>query len=258
MRVILPILICAVCAGIILATGTNKDLFLAWNAAAQWLPPFLWAGITNLGNTSGAFCLLAPTLTRWPRWAAAALLTAPFAGLYTHVVKRWTDLLRPAKALSRETFHIIDSTILWNSFPSGHSVTAFAAAGILVFCSRRRLVWLALPFAMLVAFSRVAVGAHWPLDLLGGAAGGWAAAALGCALSERWRFWENARGQRILAGIALLCAVAFVFEKTGYPRGLWMQYPLCAIGLLGALYAMCRPGALRTQPSPSAQEGPKP
>jgi membrane-associated phospholipid phosphatase len=258
MRVILPILICALCAGIILATGTNKDLFLAWNAAAQWLPPFFWAGITNLGNTFGAFCLLAPTLAKRPRWAAAALLTVPFAGLYTHLIKRLVDLPRPAKTLPTETFHIIDSTILWNSFPSGHSVTAFAAAGILVFCSRRRLAWFALPIAMLVAFSRVAVGAHWPLDLFAGAAGGWATAALGCALSARWRFWENIRGQRILAGVVLLCALMFVFEKTGYPRGFWMQYLLYAIGLPGALYAMWRPAALRTQSYPSVREGSKP
>jgi len=116
-----------------------------------------------------------------------------------------------------------------------------------VFCSRRPLAWLAVPAAMLVAFSRISVGAHWPLDLLAGAAGGWATAALGCALSARWRFWENVRGQRILAGIALLCAIAFVFEDTKYPRGLWMQYLLCVIGLLGALYALWRPAASRTQ-----------
>jgi membrane-associated phospholipid phosphatase len=258
MRVILPILICALCAGIVLATGTNKDLFLAWNAAAQWFPPFLWAGITNLGNTFGAFCLLAPTLAKRPRWAAAALLTAPFAGLFTHGIKRLLNLPRPAAVFPPEAFQLIDSTLLVRSFPSGHSVTAFAAASILVFCSRRRLVWLVLPVAMLVAFSRIAVGAHWPLDLLAGAVGGWATAALGCALSARWRFWENVRGQRILAGIVLLCALVFVFEKTGYPRGLWMQYLLCVIGVLGALYALWRPAALRAQSCPSVREDSKP
>ena len=247
MRLILPILVCALCAGIILATDANKDGFLAANAASQWLPPFLWAGITNLGNTLGAFCLVAPTLARWPRWMAAALLTTPFASIYTHVIKRWADLPRPAAILPHETFQIIDSPLLGKSFPSGHTVTAFVAAGIVVFCSRRPLAWLVVPAAMLVAFSRISVGAHWPLDLLAGAAGGWATAALGCALSAKWRFWENVRGQRILAGIVFLCAIAFIFEDTKYPRGLWMQYLLCAIGLLGALYALWRPAASRTQ-----------
>ncbi|MCL2589824.1 MAG: phosphatase PAP2 family protein [Betaproteobacteria bacterium] len=247
MRVILPILACILCAGIVLATGTNKDGFLAGNAAAQWLPPFFWAGVTNLGNTSGAFCLIAPTLARWPRCAAAALLTAPFGALYTHLIKRLADLPRPAKVLPLETFQIIDSQLSWYSFPSGHSLTAFALAGILVFCTRRWLAWFALPVAMLVAFSRIAVGAHWPLDLLAGAAGGWATAALGCTFSARWRFWENLHGQRILAGMMFLCALFFVFEDTGYPRGLWMQYLLCAVGIAGALHALWRPVASRAQ-----------
>ncbi|MCL2644851.1 MAG: phosphatase PAP2 family protein [Betaproteobacteria bacterium] len=243
MRIILPILACVLCAGIVLVADANKDWFLAANAAAQCLPPFLWAGTTNLGSTLGAFCLIGPTLARWPRLAAAALLTAPFGAIYTHAIKRLTNLPRPAKALPHETFHIIDSQLSWYSFPSGHSLAAFAAAGILVFCVQRRLVWLALPVAMLVAFSRIAVGAHWPLDLFAGAAGGWATAAIGCALSARWRFWENVRGQRILAGIVFLCALSFFFENTGYPRGVWMQYLLCAVGLLGALYALWRPAA---------------
>jgi membrane-associated phospholipid phosphatase len=249
MRVILPILVCALCMGALLAADANKEAFLVGNAAAQCLPPFLWAGITNLGNTLGAFCLVAPTLAKWPRWTAAALLTTPFAALYTHAIKRLADVSRPVSVLPHEAFQVIDSTLRWHSFPSGHSVTAFVAAGILVLCSRRRLAWLALPAAILVAFSRIAVGAHWPLDLLAGAAGGWAAAALGCELSARWRFWEKALGQRILAGIALLCASMFVFENTGYPRGLWMQYLLCAIGFAGALYALWRPAASRAQDS---------
>jgi len=249
MRVILPILVCALLAGIILVTDTNESGFLAGNAAAQWLPPFFWAGITNLGNGFAAFCLVAPTLAWRPRWTAAALLAAPFAGLLSHSVKKLAGMPRPAAVLAPESFHIIDSSLFKNAFPSGHTLTAFVAAGILVFCSRQPLAWLALPAAMLVGFSRIAVGAHWPLDLLAGAAGGWAMAALGCALSKRWRFWENVRGQRILAGIVLVCAVAFVFENTKYPQGMWMQHLLCVVGFFGALYALWRPAALSAQDS---------
>ncbi|MCL2162383.1 MAG: phosphatase PAP2 family protein [Betaproteobacteria bacterium] len=243
MRVTLPILVCVLCAGIILVTGANKDGFLMGNAVAQWLPPSLWAGITNLGSVYGTFCLIASMLAWRPRWAATLLLTVPFGSLYTFGIKQWVELPRPAATLAPETFHVIDSTLLEQSFPSGHTLTAFVAAGIVVFCSRQRLAWLALPVAMLVAFSRIAVGAHWPLDLLAGAAGGWATAAIGCALSARWRFWENVHGQRILAGIALVCVPIFFFEDTQYPRGAWMQHLLCVTCLLGAFYALWRPAA---------------
>jgi undecaprenyl-diphosphatase len=57
------------------------------------------------------------------------------------------------------------------SFPSGHAATSFAAATILSFAFPR----LAVPFVVLalaVGFSRVYVGVHYPLDIVGGAAVG--------------------------------------------------------------------------------------
>ena len=60
------------------------------------------------------------------------------------------------------------STPLGLSFPSGHSSTSFAAATILA----AYLPALALPLyalAALVAVSRVYVGVHYPLDIVGGA-----------------------------------------------------------------------------------------
>ncbi|MFD1936390.1 MULTISPECIES: phosphatase PAP2 family protein [Nonomuraea] len=50
------------------------------------------------------------------------------------------------------------------SFPSNHSVIAAASAGALVL-AWRRLAWLVLPLAALMAFSRVFVGVHYPHDV---------------------------------------------------------------------------------------------
>jgi undecaprenyl-diphosphatase len=61
------------------------------------------------------------------------------------------------------------------SFPSGHAATSFACAGVLAWLSPRLAVP-ALLLASAIAFSRVYVGVHYPLDVLGGAALGLAVA----------------------------------------------------------------------------------
>jgi membrane-associated phospholipid phosphatase len=70
------------------------------------------------------------------------------------------------------------------SFPSGHAATAFACAALLAWASPRLAVP-ALLLAAAIAWSRVYVGVHWPLDVLGGAALGLAIALLMLAAIRR-------------------------------------------------------------------------
>jgi undecaprenyl-diphosphatase len=54
------------------------------------------------------------------------------------------------------------------AFPSGHASTAFACATVLAWASPRLRIP-AFLLAAAIAWSRVYVGVHWPLDVLGGA-----------------------------------------------------------------------------------------
>ena len=71
------------------------------------------------------------------------------------------------------------------SFPSGHAATSFAGATILSFAFPR-LAPLFLLLAAAIGFSRVYVGVHYPLDIVGGAVLG-AAIALGLRLLVKRR-----------------------------------------------------------------------
>jgi undecaprenyl-diphosphatase len=66
------------------------------------------------------------------------------------------------------------------SFPSGHAATSFAAATILSF-ARPRWAPAFYLLALAIGFSRVYVGVHYPLDIVGGAVLG-----LAVATALRW------------------------------------------------------------------------
>lgn len=237
-----PAAILAALALATLASGRNADWFMSWNGAAASAPPFVWAGLTNIGSTSGAFALLAGWLAWHPRWPAAAILALPAGALYTHGLKEFFAEARPAAVLDTAQINVIGEILRTSSFPSGHSATAFGFAAAVILCSltggARRIAWIAVSLAALVAFSRVAVGAHWPLDIFAGGAGGWLCGALGAWWSSRWRFWETRNGLRILAILMAVFSISFFFEELGYPEGRWIQYVLSMWGLSGAVYAL--------------------
>jgi undecaprenyl-diphosphatase len=71
-----------------------------------------------------------------------------------------------------------------HSFPSGHTATATAAAVVLS-ALEPRLAPLVVVLAAAIAYSRVYVGVHFPLDLVGGAAIGAVTALLLLAVARR-------------------------------------------------------------------------
>lgn len=65
------------------------------------------------------------------------------------------------------------------SFPSGHTAAAFASVSALYFAGDKRIWKVCLPFAILIAFSRMYLYVHFPTDILGGVIVGIAAGYVG-------------------------------------------------------------------------------
>lgn len=222
----------------------NQPLFLGFNRLSAHAGAGLWAHVTLLGDTLVALTLFLPLVRRWPELVWASLLAGLLATLFVHGFKHPLSLPRPVSVLPRDQFHTIGRAYFGPAFPSGHTATAFVVAGVILLhlsaVWRRRLAGPLLALAGLIGFSRIAVGAHWPADVLGGAAGGWLAAVFGTLWARRWPWGGTPAGRRWLTLLLIGCALAALLHyKTGYPQtDAWRRIlaALCLCGVAGQLW----------------------
>lgn len=176
--------------------------------AQGWPAPVqsFMATITNLGLGDWIFypsaLLFAVTavLARLVRWRLMRTVLWQMAGLYAFIfvgtalpgligtiIKRIIGRGRPMHLADSGLFGLKANLFDWTyqSFPSGHATTIFALAMVTAFLSAR-LLYPALAVAVLVGVSRVALGAHYPSDVVGGAILG----VLGAYLA-RWIFAQR-------------------------------------------------------------------
>jgi membrane-associated phospholipid phosphatase len=99
---------------------------------------------------------------RWIHYAVAMALAGTSAGILVQLVKFAVGRTRPELWLGA-FYHARASA---SSFPSGHTVGAFALAGVLVFAARSHLLRAAaILLALAVAVSRILAFRHWTSDV---------------------------------------------------------------------------------------------
>jgi undecaprenyl-diphosphatase len=167
-------------------TGWEKTIFDAiygWPAA---LRPAFWA-ITQLGSVWALMIVAALAYAlQQKRLGFRILYVGIFAYLLVEVSKSLVMRLRPEFLLpgvvQREAF------ITGPGFPSGHTALVSAVGLIVLPYIPKQFRWLVPMAIVLVALSRVYLGVHAPLDVVGGFCVGVIAAAsyyLGVSLAKK-------------------------------------------------------------------------
>lgn len=223
----------ALLLALLLATGANQTVFLAVNGQAWPGEAWFWSNVTVLGDTITLLVLLLPFIGRRPDlvWVIMVAVVVVSAGV--HGAKLIYNTPRPPAVLPPDLIQVIGFRATTASFPSGHSAAAFAfAGGICLSWFPTSAKVAALTVAVLIGISRMAVGAHWPVDVLGGAIIGWCGVVIAHWLAARWPHGMR-RGVQRGAALTLLVVVAFTLWNFdgGYPLG----RPLLVLLALAAL-----------------------
>jgi len=144
-------------------------------------------------NTDGG--ALMDQFFKWATWGAEGWVWIPFLSvvvflfkkdfklillnfllstLLTQIPKRliWDTISRPiASGMPLNDIHTVPGVVMhaYNSFPSGHTATAFTLFLLTIYLFPTKWVFaIGAIFAMICAYSRVYLGQHFPMDLGGG------------------------------------------------------------------------------------------
>ena len=169
---IISYLVFLIFALIIVLIIPKADLFLLMNRHHNSFFDQFFKVITMLGDGLTLIMIGLCLLFVKYRYSLLILLAYLYSSIIVQLLKRLFNSPRPAKFFDGiNPIRTIEGypTYEWNSFPSGHSVSAFALAVVLVYLLPSRKSYLIiLPIALIVAFSRVYLAQHFFLDVVAG------------------------------------------------------------------------------------------
>ena len=150
----------------------EREMFEAVDATSAAADAPLWV-VTQTGSFAAVFVTAGlAVVARRPRLAAALATGGTATWLLAKVVKQAVDRGRPATLLHDVVIHGAPATGL--GFPSGHAAVAACLMTVAAPYLNRPARIVGWSVVVVVAFARVYVGAHLPLDAVGGLALGWA------------------------------------------------------------------------------------
>lgn len=227
-----------------------SEALTGWVSGNEMVEAVL-VGITDLGGTGMLVWLLVVGVVwllvrRQPRLAVYVGVSAAGAMILNAVVKELVGRLRP---MVEDPFYTVPG---W-SFPSGHAMSSLVCYGVLALvfapllrgAARRVFIAVVAVLVVAIGFTRLALGAHYLTDVLGG----WLLGTLWLAFTtvafHRWRQEEHIPETGALPGdVTADVAAELRPVPEHHPPGLphpWRNLGVLVIGwvlLVGALFGI--------------------
>ena len=211
--------------GCVILTGINKPLFIDVNSLAKHVNPFVWANLTFLGDALPACAIMILFIRKSPDLVWSGMIATLVATLVVNLLKLYFNFPRPPSILDENLINIIGPALYSYSFPSGHTVTIFTLTGILMFYLRTfYLRFLMVIMAVLIGTSRIAVGVHWPSDVLAGAVIGLLCAVAGVFVIQKLR-WKKNKTIQLIVGFLLIMSILYLLllYDCRYKQAIYLQ-----------------------------------
>lgn len=166
---------------------TKEELYFAINHRHTVFTDVFFENLTLLGASTG--CIVIVLITYIINYRTGFLLSSSYiiTFIISQTIKHLVKAPRPHLFFSKKIYdiYLIKGVVMLDtdSFPSGHSVSAFTAAVVFTYVAKNKswgYLWLLL--AVLIAYSRLYLSEHFLQDVTAGS-------ALGVFITVFWLKW---------------------------------------------------------------------
>lgn len=225
----------------------QKDGFLFLNSNLSQLPSTQY-NLTQLGDTLIALSFLTVFVVYAPKLWEALISGLLVSLILSTIPKKIFAIPRPAATFDQDSFTIIGKTLSGhNSFPSGHTITIFTTLTILMFAFmpqslKFKILWCfcIIVIGLILGFSRVAVGAHYPLDVIVGSVIGYISGLLGIFIAQKYRIWAWIGNKKSYPFFILLYAVCCAVLVNKIMHDNLVIFYLSTISLIFSIYIVTK------------------